>query len=90
MDLDHISHDHVACGTPNLCAFIHHAKETAGPSEYEMKCQKVYIPHGLARYLTRDPDIRIVVSAGNISSKGQRAMLEMLTDKTLSSNTNDC
>lgn len=65
------AHDQVACET-NLHAFIHHAKETPGPSESEMKCQKVYTPHGLARYLSRDPDIRIIVAAAKVKRQSWR------------------
>lgn len=27
-----------------------------GPSNYEMKFQKIFTPHGLGRYLTREPE----------------------------------
>lgn len=57
--------------------------QAMGISEYKMKCQKVYTPKGLARYLTKDPEVRILVAAENITRKGQKAILEMLTERQL-------
>lgn len=47
--------------------------------EYAMKCQRVYNPCGLAKYLTSDAEIRKVVACSNIT--GQKTMLKQLTTK---------
>lgn len=57
--------------------------QAMGICEYKMKCQKVCTPNGLARYLMKDPKERIIVAAGNITRKGQKAILEMLTKRQL-------
>lgn len=54
---------------------------TKTKNEYSMKCQRVYNPYGLCKYLTQDGEIRRVVCCGNLSTKWQLTMLRQLTEK---------
>lgn len=55
--------------------------QATGVGEYEIRCQKVYTLHGLAKYLTKEPEKRIVVAASNITTNGQKAILSMFTNR---------
>lgn len=87
MDVDHF---HVITWHNEHVTFTHSfimSKRMQGQAlgNYEMKCQKVYTPHRLAKYLRRVPDNRFVVAAGDIKSKGRAAML---TDESINEQNN--
>lgn len=46
-----------------------------------MTYPKVYSPYGLCTYLTTDSTVRTVLSAGNLTTDRQLAVLQRLTDK---------
>lgn len=49
---------------------------------YSINCPKVYNPYGLATYLHQEPEKRVLLTADNIYTGGQKRMLKGITDKT--------
>lgn len=48
---------------------------------YNINCPKVYNPYGLCAYLEREPEKRIAVAAGNLTTEGQKVVLRKITKK---------
>lgn len=51
------------------------------PKPYNMAAIKVFTPFGFCKYLTQDDSLRWVVSADNITTQQQQALLKQLTTK---------
>lgn len=60
------------------------------PKPYNLQAQKVFKPSGFCNYLNNDPNIHWVITANDITTEGQKAMLNNLTSKTLIEQENYC
>lgn len=50
---------------------------------YTINCPKIYNPYGLASYLQKEPEKRIVITADHLNSGGMKKMLSAITKKMI-------
>lgn len=60
-----------------------------GVHPYEMDCPKVYNPYGLTQHFAKEPERREVIAADQLTTDGQKAFIQRVTDKKIPITTED-